>query len=240
MPAYIRLIIMIGEIIGLGIVSIVFMRKAIKEAKAEQELKVNFRYVITAFDTWLIIILNIINICIFVFSSYNLQFCSYQKLVLVSLFTIFSILFIIISMYQEPHKIHFSIFIISFLVDILVLCGFIASLIEPVEWIHIKKVINEENTEELIYPMKFIGYNKDDDTYVFFYKDDRGNHFEDDCKAKVILISDSEDSYLEKYTKTKTFLNEERKHSSDDYITEEKETSYVLYLNEKQLIELTD
>lgn len=127
--------------------------------------------------------------------------------------------------------------------------GFIASLIVPLtgqpnEFIPIKSVINEENDEVIIHPMNLtkeslIAYSEANDAYVFFYQDDSGYHFEDNCKAEVVPIDDTEDSYLKKHTSTKAFLNEERSPSSDDYITEE-EFSFVLYLNMKQLMELTD
>lgn len=246
MPTYIRLIIMIGEMIGLGIVSVLIIKKEMKLEEIETKEKQTFRDAFVGSDVWLFIILNIINICIFVFSFYDLRFCSYHKLVLISSFTIFTILFIITVLYHKKHTIFFITATISLFVEILLVCGFMTSLIAPLagvsnELIPIKKVINEEKTDTLIYPMKsIIGYVEDDDAYVFFYQDESGCHFENDCKAEVVLISDTEDSYLEKHTSTKTFLNEERRPSADDYITEEKETSFVLFLNEKQLIELTD
>lgn len=215
MPIYIRLIIMIGEIIGLGIASFLFMKKNIKLAEVEHKLKVSFRYVITSFDTWFVIILNIINICIFVFSFYDLRFCSYHKLVLVSLFTIFAILFITNALYYEKHIIIFLIGITSLLAEVVLVSGFIASLIVPLTgqpngFITLKTLINEETSKESIYPIKFvIGHSQEDDAYVFFYQDDTGYHFEDKYKAQVYPLADTEDSYLVRYTSTKTFLNEE-------------------------------
>lgn len=252
MPTYFRLIIMLGEIIGLLIFSFIRCRqnfKAYKEDKYNEANRSNLKVSIIYYSVCNSIILFIF---IFVFPSY--MFLSYNKLILITIAVITSFLpyvFLIkLEKYIGISALIFALFLLGG-VSTVVITAF--SFCDPGQLIQFKTCINEEkytvtiNPELNIKDRSKIGHYLDDtgdvDNYIFFYQDSNNNwcKVDEPIESKnTKILSDDESSYVEKYVTTKTILNLELNESDDNYITIEEAVSYKLYYNPKELIEITD
>lgn len=244
MPTYLRLLIMIGEIIGLMWYSF----NVLKKEYTDKDKKFNISVIINTSDGKMFTILNIINILIFIFSFCDLIFCSYHKLIMLSCYTIG-----VITLFLNIKKAGQSSFVsilccISLTVALIAVIASAISLVmlftdEENIFIDTKQTIKEEEYDETLYPMNLteksvIAYNKEYDSYIFFYQNDNEYHFEDNMKPEDVIVISKGDSYVVKNVKVKTLLNEEYPASSKNYITEETETSFTLYLNKEQMISI--
>ena len=256
MSEIIRLIIMIGEIIGFIFFSIIFVMKCDKrrrnsdeeytEEKLKKAKKINIIY---------LTINNIIIMAVFFLSCPQLVFLSYHKTIYLSIIIVASILIFLgyymvnadLTRYAEKTiKSWIAIFMIAigFIMMALFLPSNILVSVNSANYtLEFKTCINQEETVETIYP-EFVGNTKighfeDSDKYIFGFKDNQGTWIiEDDLEVKPENLKSSDNTYIEKHTVTKTFKDIERHVESDDYITTEDEVIYVLFLNEGQLIEI--
>ena len=250
MPTYLRLIIMLGEVIGFYIFSFIRCRqdfKAYKEDKNNETNRSNLKVSIIYYS-----ICNSLILFIFIWSFYSYIFLSYSKLILVTIAVITSLLPYIFSKCMEKHDgiatLLFFIFIIGAVYSIVIT---IFSFCAPEQLIQFKTCINEESFIETIDPeiglteKSKVGYSLDDsgevDSYIFFYKDNSDNW----CKVDEPIeytkkLSDDENSYVEKCVTKRTFLNYELDESDDNYIITEEIVSYELYYNPNELIVITD
>ena len=252
MPTYLRLIIMLGEIVGLLIFSFVRCKQHIKVYKKDKynavcrsDLKVSIVYYS---------ICNIIILFIFTFSFPSYIFLSYNKLILITIAVITSFLPYVFIIKLEKYM------LISAILFFLLVVGMVSTVVitvfsfcAPEELIQFKIYSNEENNIEKINPeinltsKSKIGHYLDDsgdiDNYIFFYQDSNNNWHKVDEPIEnrnTQKISTDENSYVEKYVTTKTILNVELDESDKNYITTEKTISYKLYYNPIELMEITD
>jgi len=256
MSEIIRLIIMIGEMIGFIIFSIVFVMKCDKrrrnrdkeytEEKLKKAKKINIIY---------LTVKNIIIMAVFFFSCPQLVFLSYHKIIYLSIIIVASILIFLgyymvnadLTRYAEKTiKTWIAIFMMAIGIVMMVLflpSNILVSVNSENYTLEFKTCINQEETVETIYP-KFIGDTKighfeNSDKYIFGFKDNQGTWIiEDDLEFKPEDLKSSDNTYIEKHTINKTFKDIERYVESDYYITTEDEVTYVLFLNKEQLIEI--
>ena len=255
MSEIIRLLIMIGEIIGFIIFSIIFVMKCDKKRRdsgeyTEEKLKRIKKNNIIYFT-----VNNIIIMSVFFFSCPQLVFLSYHKMIYLSLIIIGSIVislgYYMIDVYfggyaKNTVKENVASFIIFPLGFIMMVIGLVVSICVSLSGeygIEFKTCINQEETVEAIYP-EFIGETKighieDSDKYIYAFRDDEGKwSIKYDLEILPENLKSSDNTYIEKHTVTKAFKDIERHVESDGYITTEDEVIYVLFLNEEQLIEI--
>lgn len=255
MPNFLRLIIMLGEMIGFVIISIFLVHKYDKKRRGyvkitEQVIEKDKKDDIVFFALGGVILLFIL-----IFGFRQLIFLSYYKMI--SLFFC-SIDWIIIylargiisyKLYEE----HRSIKEISDSITkgaFINLYGFTLLLMvvvisfRGVDHSIFKTYIEQKEEIETIYP-EFIGEKKiahinGTDKYIFSIIDDEGElSIKEDIEIKKKNIeSYSENTYIEKHTVIKTFCDIEMDMLSDNYIGTESEVTYVLFLNEEQLFEI--
>lgn len=253
MPTFLRLIIMLGEIFGFIIISIVLIRKndiTIRNTYTERMInkikKDNIIYVIGN---------SIIIVLIFILSFPQLIFLSYHKMIYLSVFIVFAVLNMLgdyvfndnikemLSKTSKKVSIAVGVCTVSKyaqIINIILIFGFSF-------WGNINKfkvLIDQKENVEIIYPElmdedKKIGHIRDTNRYVCFYKDSEGNWtIIDNMEIMPENVKSSDDTFVEKCTVTKTFNDTERDKFSDEYVIIESEVTYVLYLNKEQLVEL--
>lgn len=252
MPTYLRLIIMLGEIIGLLIFSFIRCRQDIKAYRKDKYNKVNISTLKISIIYYAIC--NIIILFIFIFTFPSYIFLSYSKLILLTIAVVSSFLpSIFLTKYEEHSGICAIVFFLfcAGIVSTGVITAF--SFCSPEDFIHFKACINEESFTETIAPemnlteQSKIGYSVNDsgniDNYIFFYRDNKGNW----CKVEepiekenTIELSKDKSSYIEKYVTIKTILNFELHESDDNYTITEETISYKLYYNQAELVKITD
>ncbi len=252
MPTYLKLIIMLGETIGLLIFSFIRCRqdfKVYKEDKCNGTNRSNLKISIIYYS-----ICNSIILFIFIFTFPSYMFLSYSKLILITIAVITSFLpyvFIIkLEKYMGISAILFFLFVLG-MVSTGVITVF--SFCAPESFIQFKTCINEETNIEKINPEinltdkskigHYLNDSGDIDNYIFFYQNSDSNW----CKVDESIerentkeLSNGESSYVEKYVTTRTIWNLELDESDDNYIITEKTVSYNLYYNPNELIEITD
>ena len=254
MSGIMSLLIMIGEIIGFIIFSIILVIECDKKRKdngqyTEGEIKKAKKSNIIY-----IIINNIIIIAMFFFSCPRLIFLSHHKTIYLSIIFVSSISTLLgyyigganlFDRVTPSPKVWISVILAGagVAISLLVLIANVALAFHEEYVIEFKTCINQKETVETIYP-EFIGESKighfeDSDKYIFGFKDNQGTWIiEDNLEVKPEDLKSSDNTYIEKHTITKTFKDIERYVESDDYITTEEEVTYVLFLNKEQLIEL--
>ena len=103
---------------------------------------------------------------------------------------------------------------------------------------------DQKENVEIIYPElmdedKKIGHIRGTNRYVCFHKDSVENWtIIDNMEIMPENVKSSYDTFVKKYSVTKTFNDIERDNNSDKYVITENEVTYVLYLNPEQLAEL--
>ena len=250
MPTYLRLIIMLGEMIGLLIFSFIRCSKSFKIYKKEKKNDVNrsdLKLLITFYA-----ICNSIVLFVFIFSFQSYFFLCYNKLILLTIAVFASFLPFIILKNIDKHNGISTIVLFVFCVG-MVTTGVVTiySLCAPSQLIQFKTCIKEEKYIETINPeIKLTDKSKighylygsgDVYNYIFFYKDSNGNWCKvDEPIEDAIELSSSESSYVEKKVTTKTILNFELNEADDNYITKEETVSYKLYYNPNEVIDITD
>ena len=243
MPTFLRLIILLGEVIGFlayTIIRIIMAYRRDKKIKDKSEII-------------LAIICNVVIIIGFIFGCFQLTFLSYNKIIFISSFIIFILSFKFgLTIFDKHDNIGALLGIIGFLGSLTICITIIVSFFtNSSDLIQIKTCINEESSIETINPeigltdKSKIGYTLDEsgevDSYIFFYKDNRDNWCKvDESIENVIELSDDNSSYVEKNVIIKTILDHELDESDDNYISKEIITTYILYYNPKELIEITD
>lgn len=245
MPTYLRLIILIGEVIGFLVFSIIMCRRSYREYK-----KGNYSKGALKFDFGYFALSSIIVIGMLFFSFPTLIFASYNKMLLLTSFIVFVILMTLGGsiIYDTNEVAGALIGIFSFILVISVLVIAIVFSAMSTQVITISSCIEEKQDTEVVYPVMNltdkadIGYTEDDEgniTYSYYYQDKSGKwHFEDDFETEIVDIDVNSKPYLEKTITTKTFVNPEYKESSENYKTTEEKIKYVLYANEKHLIKI--
>ena len=186
---------------------------------------------------------------IFLFSYPSLIFLSYNKLILVSLVELASILIILLS-YLKLNKIRdFTMVFILAISCTLILIISIDGIIGNKGFIIENKVaISEQTEKKIIAPTMFsknqIGYTADIEgnikTYVFYYQGNNGVWEYEELKAsetKVEKIKDA-DTYIEKTVTITSYYKQEKKTLKEDYITTEENEKYTIYLNLNQMVEV--
>lgn len=250
MPTYLKLIIMLGEIIGLFIFSFIRCRqyfKAYKEDKYNEDKRSDLKVSIIYYA-----ICNSIILFVFIFAFPSYMFLSYSKLILTTIAVIISFLPYVFSIMSEKHiwigGLIFVLFVFGGVFTIVItIFGFCA----PEEFMQFKTCINEEKYIETINPeinltdKSKIGYTEDFDgnidSYCFFYQDDSDNWcYVNEFIENTEKLSNDESSYVEKYVTTKTILNHELNESDDNYMTTEESVKYILYYNPNELLKITD
>lgn len=241
MPTYLRLIIMLGEVIGfLAFTIIRFIQVYHKEDGIEDKSEIVLASICNAF-----LIIG------FIFGFWKYTFLSYNKMIFLSLFIISIIIFKVAIVIDDNHE---SISTIMFCIGMIgAIAAFVIILISffNPNFIPFKTCINEEkymetiNTEIHLTSESKVGYTLDDfgniDTYVFFYQDNNGKWKKvDESISDTRELSNDKGSYVEKYVTTRTILNHELNESDDNYITTEEIVTYILYYNQNELIEITD
>lgn len=255
MPTFLRLIIMLGEIFCFIIVSIILVNKRDKkrrsydtyiEKKNNEAIKEDWKYVIVN---------SIIIVLIFFFSFHQLIFLSYHKMIYLSVFIVAAILYFLGDCLHNNNikkdyyliakeRIGIAIVLLSMMTIFVCIAAIIASSFLDSNITKFKTLNNQKENVEIIYPEpinknKKIGHIKDTNNYVCFFKDSEGNWvIIDNMEIMPKNLKNSNDTYIEKYTVTRTFNDIERDKSSDEYVIIENEVTYVLYLNKEQLIEL--
>ena len=252
MPTYLKLIIMLGEMIGLLIFSFIRCRKefkAYKENKYNETCRSDLKISIIYYA-----ICNSIILFIFIFAFPSYMFLSYSKLILLTIAVASSFLPSIFVTNYEEHRGICTIVFFLFLVGTVstgVIAGF--SFRAPEDFIHFKTCINEEKYTVTINPEinltdeskigHYLSDSGDIDNYIFFYQDSNSNWYKIDEhieKENIKELSNDESTYVEKYVTKKTILNYELNESDDNYTTTELTVSYKIYYNPNELIEITD
>lgn len=136
----------------------------------------------------------------------------------------------------------------EFFGHVLLICGillfvlsFNASL-NDLAW-NSKVPIDHDDNVVTIYPEFMgeykIGHNVDNNSYMYFYEDQDGTLvIEDDFEIDSENIKDSSETYIEKHTVTTFYKDSERPIGSEKYETSEEEVYYLLFLNQKQQVDI--
>ena len=106
-----------------------------------------------------------------------------------------------------------------------------------------KELVEQKEAIEIIRPEYVggfkIGYIKDENKYVYGYKNDDGVwFFEEGLIVEPENVKNSQDTYIEKHITTKTYVDKERRTGSDGYKSTRDEEKYTLYLNPEQMVEI--
>ena len=150
MSEIIRLIIMIGEIVGFGIFSIIFIFNRYNKLKEDTE-KVELKGIIKS-DSILFGILNIILICVFCFSFPNLIFLSYGKMIFLSAIELGIIATIIGAHITDTHSVIAGImFVIMIVGFITLICTIVFSFSKNEPIPVFKKVITQNEEIKVSY-----------------------------------------------------------------------------------------
>lgn len=150
MSEIIRLIIMIGEIVGFGIFSIIFIFNRYNKLKEDTE-KVELKGIIKS-DSILFGILNIILICVFCFSFPNLIFLSYGKMIFLSAIELGIIAMIIGAHITDTHSVIAGImFVIMIVGFITLICTIVFSFSKNEPIPVFKKVITQNEEIKVSY-----------------------------------------------------------------------------------------
>lgn len=252
MPTFLKLIIMLAEVIGFCIFSFIRCRKQYKIYKEDKEDEVQKSNLKVSIIYYSICVSIVLFIFIFTFPAY--VFLSYNKLILITVAIIASIIpCILLSKidFFDHHEVIGGTVIALFIV----LLGYtfaitIVSFFAYEQCIQFKECISEEKDTKIIYPVmnltdnSKIGYTEDSngniDSYRFFYQDDFGNW----CEVNGFIenaeeLSNDESSYVEKYVTTRTILNYEFNESDDNYRTTEEIITYIVHYNPNELIKIT-
>ena len=254
MPNFLRLVIMLGEIIGFVIISFVLVCKYDKKRK---EYKRNTEQLINDAkkkDIIFFVSSGIIILLIFIFGFRQMIFLSYYKMISIFITTIISIIFywgtckangVLFKEYRSSKEAltdvnrGSKVLFLSPLLAAVVLISFFG-----VDHSIFKTYIEQKEEIEIIYP-EFIGDKKiahinGTNKYIFSIIDDEGElSIKEDIEFKYKDIESCKDNtYIEKHVVTKTFCDREMDALSDDYIGTESEVTYVLFLNEEQLFEI--
>ena len=266
MPEYLRLIIMLGEIVGFMFFSMFFVNKCDKKRRMDKEYTKRCltyyrrslsRYFIPAQDFGIFIedylkkhkrinikyykVNTFIIFMIFLFSHYNLSFLSYSKLIDLSVIIGASIL-VSIGYYMLGAELYRKYTYKDF-VGILIIVLSILSVDVYYVVAYGGYLIEQNETVDIIYPEYVgetkIGYFYRNDKYTYAFKNSEGKwEYENDLKIyPKNLKKTAGRTYLEKHKVTKVLLTIENFDIPDDRIIA-REVYYVLYLNEKQLMEI--
>lgn len=255
MPTFLRLIIMLGEIFGFIIVSIIRVNKREKKRRVCGIYSKKETNEAKKSDIKFAIVNNIIIVLIFFFSFYRLIFLSYHKMIYLSVFIVLAILYFLGDyLYEnnikkdciltEKGKIGLAISLLSEMILYPSIILIFASSVSDSNINKFKVLTDQKERIEIIYPElmaedKKIGHIRGTNRYVCFHKDSKGNWvIIDNMEIMPINLKNSNDTYIEKYTVTRTFNDIERDKNSDEYVIIENEVTYVLYLNKEQLIEI--
>lgn len=253
MPTFLRLIIMLGEIFGFIFISIVLIRKCdITLKKTYSEKRINK----IKKDNIIYVIGNSIIIVLILFLSFpQLIFLSYHKMIYLSVFIVFAVLnmsgdYVFHANINEMQiktskKVLISVGVCTVSVFAQVICIILIFVLSFTGNITEFKVLTDQKENvEIIYPElmdedKKIGHIRGTNRYVCFHKDSVENWtIIDNMEIMPENVKRSDDTFIKKYTVTKTFNDIERDNNSDKYVITENEVTYVLYLNPKQLAEL--
>ena len=250
MPTYLRLIVMLGEIIGFSLFSFFRCKNFYRAYQKDKKEKLSDLRISIVYYS----ICNSIILFIFLFSFPSYIFLSYSKLILISIAVFTALipfgLFVTNSLEKHPG--------ISALILLLLLFGGVSSIVStvysfcaPQDWIQFKTCIQEENFTETIYPEIIltedskIGYSLNDsgeiENYIFFYQDSNGKWYEvDELIEDTIELSENNHSYVEKCTIRYNILNLELDENDNDYSIIEEHVSYKLYYTPNELVEIID
>lgn len=158
MPTYLRLIIMLGEVIGFSIFSIIFIFYRYNTLKKDTE-RIQLKSIIKS-DSILFGILNVILISVFCFSFPHLIFFSYGKMICLSIIEIGIIAMIIGASICDNHSVVAGIMLVIALVGVLTLICTIVFSFSKSEPIPVFKKVITENEEIKV------SYSIDKDEYL--------------------------------------------------------------------------
>ena len=145
MPTYLRLIIMLGEIIGFSIYSIIFIFYRYNKLKEDTE-EVKLKSIIKS-DSIFFGILNIILICVFCFSFPNLIFLSYWKMICLSAIELGMIAIIIGAHITDTHAVIAAIMVVIAIIGFAALICTIVFSFSKNEPIPVFKKVITQNEE---------------------------------------------------------------------------------------------
>ncbi len=249
MPTYLRLFIVLGEVIGFCVFSVHRCKKFYKEYKKDKKDKDKRKAFNNSLCFYVTCVCILLFIFIFTFPSYI--FLSYNKLIIMTAVIVTLLIQYILEIYIDSIYAIIGIFMyaISLFLALFVLVGVYAGFYFCEGWIQFTECINEEKNIEIIHPVmnlsekSKIGYTENDDgkidRYIFFYQDDSGSWYSvNEFIQDKELLSNDESSYVEKYITRKTFINYELSELDDNYKTTEEEIVYKLYCNPNELIKI--
>ena len=250
MPTYLKLIVMLGEVIGCIIFSFIRCRnyykiytEIYKKDWENKNGKTELKAVIIYYSICVSILL-----FLFVFSFPSYIFLSYNKLIVITTIIILTVMPFVMNSKADFFNKYPSILFMTCLgwcmALVFVLAGTIIGFFNCKQCIQFKKCINEEKEVEIIYPVmnltekSKIGYTEDSNgdikSYHFFYQDDYGNWSYVDEFIEVAIEQPYDGiSFVKKYITKKTIYNYEL-----DESTSQEEIRYVLYYNPNDLIKL--
>lgn len=247
---WLRAIIFGVELVGFLILSIFVLIKFYKDNvsagyKKSHVIK-NLKFDIMYFSINFAIILALF---LFTFPSY--VFLSYNKLILVSVVELLSIIIIVFVLSKsELMQLICMLSGIALFVAIVILGAYCITVgISEGRYIDNKQILSEQTEKQSITTLTMfgenqIGYTADIEgnikTYFFYYKDENDvwNYKELDASEVEIERIQDGNSYLEEFVEKTVYCKLEKKASEPDYITTVEDTDYKLYLNLNQKIEI--
>lgn len=250
MSTFLRAIIFGSELIGFIVFCIFATIKFYKkykinkdeEAEIRRKTKYNIRYFVVNFA---------IMLAIFLFSYPSCIFLSYNKMLLITIFLLGSVINIItyICRNDNNEKIWLNIwgfngFITIVLIIVVVLLTSAIGPISPKEVIETNELENSQIVPKMFSDNQ-IGYKCDEDgnadTYFYYYKNETtGKWNVTSLKASDVEMVElvSGDSYVIRKTTSTIYKKTERKPSAKDYLYTKITETYTIYYNSEQLIKI--
>lgn len=252
MPTVLRLILLLGEVIGFLTFSIVRMVSISKKQKMKKLSEVDKKIFFVFY-----IISNAIMIISFLFVFPSLIFLSYNKIMVTSVFLVLLLIICVGGIISENNENQnkrkydhgiFMMFIgfiagVAWLFTILVVSIFSIFNTDNT-LVQIKECIEESDSNYITYQIDDkIGITIDSSgkisTYNFLYHDDSNNwYYLDEYIDNTKELKTDEKSYVEKRVITRVIVNKELYTSNEQYITEEEYSYYKLYYNPNDLVKL--
>lgn len=244
MSTFFRILIFVGEFIVLWVFTFFAIKKLWKEDSGVfKKWKI--------YDIIYFSLNNIIAICVFIFSFSSFVFLSYNKMVIMGTMILVYMFLTFLWYADESLRNTISNFVGKMLCTFVVILGMVVlNHAANVSIIPNEICINQEESTQIIYPSvnlknnAKVGYSLDSDGKTCVYKcyyENNGDIYEEliysSDSFKIVPIKDK-NSYLKKTIKKKTLLNKELKETSKDYTFEEKEITYIIYLNKNDLVEI--
>lgn len=252
MPTVLRLILLLGEVIGFLAFSIVRMVSISKKQKMKKLSEVDKKIFFVFY-----IISNAIMIISLLFVFPSLIFLSYNKIMVTSVFLVLLLIICVGGIISENNenqnkrKYDHGMFmmLIGFIAGVAWLFTILVASIFSIfntdnTLLQIKECIEESDSNYITYQIDDkIGITIDSSgkisTYNFLYHDDSNNwYYLDEYIDKTKELKTDEKSYVEKRVITRVIVNKELYTSNEQYITEEKDIYYKLYYNPNDLVKL--